>query len=209
MSDQATVEETGNTETNSGTPSVPKDVLDAAVAEALKPIKDKLDAAYAKIDELKTQNKAHQDKIREMELTALREKGQLEEALKMERDSEKEKRIQAEERAHKLERDSEVKSLLATVEFRNEKAFKMALREITDELVADGENVWKHKSGKDMKEFVTSYLEDDSNSYLIKPKVSTGAGSSTITNKASPKSLFQMSQDEVLKLAGSGQLRKK
>jgi hypothetical protein len=54
---------------------------------------------------------------------------------------------------------------------------------------------------------VKKFAEDESNSFLLEIKGSNGPGiKATKPPKASKKSLFEMSQEEVLRLAAEGNL---
>jgi len=189
---------------------IPADVLKAAVDEALAPIKAKLDEAYSKRDEALAKAAEHEQKVTEMERERMREKGQESEALQSELEELKAKHATKDKKIIELTRNLEVNSLLSGMDFRNDKSRKMAFEEIVSELVQEEDGTWKHKSGKDLDTFVTTFAADDDNSFLFKTKESSGVGSPNLkpSSPAAKKgSLFEMSQEEVLKRALEGTLR--
>jgi len=194
------------------TPDIPKDVLDKAVEAALAPIKAKLDDAYAKRDEALTKAAAQEQKLKEVELQRLRDEGKETEALQSELDALKAEAKAKDNRIVELSRNQEVDKELSAFTFRNAKSRKMAFSDIVDELVQDEKGVWKHKSGKALSEYVKSFSEDDDNSFLFKSSESNGGG--LTKPKISPNSdrktsVFDLSQDEVIKRAAEGTLRNK
>jgi hypothetical protein len=109
-----------------------------------------------------------------------------------------------------LTRDIDVRNALASHPFRNENAVEMAYREIVGQLVQNDQGVWVHKTGISIRDFVKGFADSDDNSFLFKAKASSGSGSNggkPSDTSGGKKSLFQLSQDEVLKLAKEGKLR--
>ena len=193
------------------------ELVSQRVEAALKDIKGKLDKAYNARDEANRKAAEAEAKLREAEVKRLQDEGKHKEALELQ--LEEERNRLAEERARReaverrnieLSRDSEVRSALIGTPFRSERAARTAFREIVDELVVDEQGVWKHKSGTLLNDFVKAFLADEDNSYLLKPKASTGGGTSNMSGgtntDTSGKSLFQRSQAEVLKMAAEGKL---
>jgi len=184
-------------------------LVQAGIDEALKDIKTKLDKAYGARDEALAKVKTFEQKEREAELKRLQEEGKHKEAYEMQLAEERAAREALEKRNVELTRDLEVKNALAGYELRNDKAFEMAYREVTDQLVRNEQGVWVHKSGVSVKDFLKTFAENSDNSFLFKAKVSTGGGSSstkTSSTSSKPKSLFEMSQAEVLQMAREGKL---
>lgn len=184
------------------------------VQEALKPIKEKLNNAFRERDELKAKAEELEKKEREANMKRLQEEGKHKEAAELMVAEERSRRETAERRVVELTRDVEVKDALSGLEFRSEAARTMALKEVTGHLISDGKGGWTHKSGISIKDFVKVFSDDDSNSFLFKPRMSSGGGTSTTTNTAPDtsgkgKSLFDLPQSEVLKLAEKGQLRRR
>ena len=181
------------------------------ITENLKPIKEKLDKAYGERDELKKKLDAIEKEKREAELQRLTEEGKHKEVFEARLAEEKEAREKLERRNIELTRDIEVRNSLSTHQFRNENALEMAYKEIVGQLVRDENGAWVHRSGISIRDFVKAFVDNEDNAFLLKAKVSTGGGSSSPTSKgtsddSAPKSLFGMSQDEVLKLAREGKL---
>jgi hypothetical protein len=187
--------------------------IDALVAkrveEALKPIKENLDKAYSARDEALKKVKEFERLQREAELKRLQEEGRHKEAYEMqlrERDAEIEN---LKRRNIELTRDIEVRNALAAYPFRNDNALEMAYREIVSNLIQDDKGNWVHKNGLSIRDFVKSFVEHEDNAFLLKPKANSGSGSTPASATATAsgnKSLFQMSQAEVLKLAKEGKL---
>lgn len=197
------------TENNTNTPDIDA-IVQAKLDEALKDIKGKLDKAYGARDEALKKIAEIEQKEREAELKRLQEEGKHKEAYEMQLAQERAAREALEKRNVELTRDIEVRNALATHPFRNENALEMAYKEITGQLVKNDNGVWVHTSGASIRDFVKGFAESQDNSFLFKPKVSTGAGaaeSSTNTGSTEKKSLFQMTQAEVLKMAREGKLR--
>jgi hypothetical protein len=110
-----------------------------------------------------------------------------------------------------LTRDSEVRDCLREAKFRSGKAAKMAFQEIADQLVKNDQGQWVHRTGVSIADFAKAFLADDANSFLLEAKPSSGTGTPAPTGAPSSnqnKSLFAMSQEEVMKLAAEGKLQR-
>jgi hypothetical protein len=191
-------------------PDVDK-IVQEKVEEQLKDIKSKLDKAFSSRDEALKKVAEFEKEKREAELKRLQEEGKHKEAYEIQLAEEKAKREAAEKRNVELTRDIDVRNALATQPFRNDNALEMAYREIVGQLVQNDQGVWVHKTGVAIRDFVKAFADNDANSFLFKQKTSTGSGSSgvnTSNNSSEKKSLFAMSQDEVLKMAREGKLKK-
>jgi hypothetical protein len=180
------------------------------VAEALKDIKSKLDNAYgARDDALKKVAELEQAK-KEAELQRLKDEGKHKEVLELQLAEEKSKREILERKTIELTRDLELRNVLSSYSFRNDNAQEMAYREIVTQLVQNEQSIWVHKSGVPLRDFVKQFTDDEANSFLLKVKSSSGSGSSSAkpgnTSSDDKKSLFSLSQEEVLKLAREGKL---
>lgn len=187
------------------------ELVQAQVADALKPIKASLDSAYAARDEALAKVAKFEKEQRDAELKRLQDEGKHREAYDLEIKQERERREAAEQRNIELTRDLELRNALAAVskDFRSANAKEMAYREIVSQLVKDSAGAWKHSSGLSIQDFVNGFAEKEENAFLFKQKVSTGGGSGTITPSPGDKtktSLFAMSQEEVLQLAAEGKL---
>jgi len=178
--------------------------------ENLKPIKEKLDAAFSARDEALKKIAEYEQKEKEAELKRLQEEGKHKEAYELQLAEEKAKREVLERRNIELSRDIELKSILADYSFRSTNASVMAYKEIVEQLIQNENGTWTHRSGVSIKDFVKSFSENDENSFLFKQKTSSGSGSSGVTtnkNTEKPTSIFDLTQEEVLKRAREGKLR--
>jgi len=202
----------GNTNQNQNTnvPDIDK-IVQEKIDEQLKEIKSKLDKAYGARDEALTKVKEFEKKEREAELKRLQEEGKHKEAYEMQLAEERAARTAAEKRNIELTRDIDVRSALTSQPFRSDNALEMAYREIVGQLVQNDQGVWVHKTGLSIRDYVKAFADNDSNSFLFKVKASSGSGSSGVSNTnntSEKKSLFAMSQEEVLDMARKGKLRK-
>lgn len=195
----------------SGSDPVEK-LVDSRVKDAIKDIKSKLDNAYSARDEALRKLAEIEQFRKQEELKRLQEEGKHKEALEMQLAEERAQKAAYEKRVVELTRDMELRNALTSYTFKNDNAFNMAYREIVDQLIQDERGVWKHKSGVPLKDFVRQFADAEENNFLLKPKVSSGSGSSSTTktsttsNSLDGKSLFTLSQEEVLKLAREGKL---
>jgi hypothetical protein len=185
------------------------------VSEQLKDIKSKLDKAYSVRDDAISKAEILERKEREATLKKLEEEGKHKEVFDMklvEKDAAYNdllgKYNALEQNNLQLTRDSQVRDLLRGTEFRNDKAGDMAFHEVIGQVVKDDKGNWVHRSGVSIKDFITAFVSDEANSFLLKPKVSSGGGTTTTTTSKgnTSKSLFEMTQEEVLKMAADGKL---
>ena len=183
-------------------------LIKTAVAEALKDVKTKLDAAYGKRDEALQRVAEFEQKERDAEVARLQEEGKHREAFDLQLAEMKASRDALVKRNIELTRDIDTRNALAGFSFRNEKAAKMAFEEVTGQLVQNEAGEWVHKSGVTVKDFVKAFAENEDNAFLFKQKQNSGNGSQDPKppQGGKPKSLFEMSQDEVLKMAAEGKL---
>lgn len=172
-------------------------------------IKQNLDKAYKARDDALAEVEKHKIKERDLEIQKLEQEGKLKEAAELRVADTNKKLEEANKRIVELTRDTEVKSILQGLEFRSKSAAEMATKEITAQLVQDANGSWVHKSGISISEFVDKFSKDDDQQFLFKPKANSGAGtggtsSSTQQTNSQQKSLFALSQAEVLKMAAEG-----
>jgi hypothetical protein len=209
--DETKTQETNTPAPDSTTTTPPVDDVDSKIQEALKPIKSKLDNAYKERDEALRKAAEYEQKEKEANIARLQEEGKHKEAYELQLAEANAKLEAVTKRNIELARDAEIKSVLASYTLRNDKARDMAYMDIASQLVQNEQGVWIHKSGADLRTFVKQFSENDDNSFLFKPKASSGAGSTSSSTTPStdtkPKSIFHMSQEEVLKLAAEGKLR--
>lgn len=198
-------------------PPEPKSLTDeekhAAEIEAIKKdMKDKLDRAYAARDDALRVKAELEQKERDAELKRLQDEGKHKEAFEMQLADEKAKREAAEKKIVSLTRDTLLKDVLSSYDFRNNDAKNMAFSQIVGELVQDEKGEWLHKSGVSIEDYAKVYSENKDKEFLFKPVISTGGGTTTVRTSPStekPKSLFDISQDDVLKMAQEGKLPKR
>lgn len=201
-----------NPDGNSSNVNIDK-LVQEKVNEALKDIKGKLDKAYGARDEALRKIAEYEQKEREAELKRLQEEGKHKEAFEMQLAEERSRREALEKRNVELTRDIEVRNVLAALPFRNSAALEMAYKEIVGTLVKTEQGAWVHNSGTSIKDYVKSFHDSEDNSFLFKPKASSGSGSSgTPSNPpagSDKASLFSLSQEEVIKRAREGKLRQR
>jgi len=177
--------------------------------ENLKPIKDKLDSAYTQRDEALAKIAAYEQKEKDENLKRLQEEGKHKEAYELQIAEEKAKSSALEKKNIELTRDLSVRDALKSLPFRNDAASEMAYREVVGQMMQDAKGDWVHRSGISIRDFVKTFAESEEQSFLFKAKESSGGGS-TITktsgSSTEQKSLFSMSQAEVLALASAGKL---
>ena len=152
-------------------------LVEEQVQAQLAPIKEKLDKAYNERDEARKAASRLEEEAKKARLETLESEGKEMEALQL-RYSDLEGRYDAiREENIRLTRDQKVMEATTGLDFRNESAKSMAVREITNQLVQDSDGNWIHKSGVDIRTYVESYAKDDDKSFLFKPKTSSGAQS--------------------------------
>ena len=184
----------------------------ARVDAALKKMKENLDKAYAAREPAEGKAKELEEKQRKLEIERLESEGKLAEALQKKLDDAVSENATLKKRVVELTRDVTLSEQMNGLTFRNERAAKLAYKEIVGELVQDAEGEWKHKSGLSIKDFVKKFSEDEDQAFLFKPKQSSGTGLSRTADeggksaKDKKTSLFDMSQEDVLKLAAEGKL---
>jgi hypothetical protein len=181
------------------------------VNQELSGIKGKLDNAFKQRDEALSKIAEFEKKERESTLKRLEEEGKHKEVYELKLAEERAKNEALEKINTELSRDVSVRDALKSYTFRNDKAADMAFREIVSSLVRDESGKWVHRSGISVRDFVEAFSKDEDQSFLFKPKTSTGGGSSSPksgSGDSKPKSIFEMSQAEVLKLAAEGKLKK-
>lgn len=180
------------------------------VAESLKDIKAKLDNAYSARDEAFKRVADFEQKEREAELARLKEEGKHKEAYELQLAQERAKIETLERRNIELTRDIEVKNVLGALPFKNEAAATIAYKMVVADLVQNESGTWVHKTGSSIDDYVKQFAEV--NNFLFEQKISTGPGVTAVkpsTASSSPsKSIFSMTQEEVLKLAAEGKLSK-
>lgn len=183
-------------------------MIKSAVADAVKDVKVKLDAAYAKRDEALQKVSEFEQKERDLEIKRLQDAGKEREAFELQLAELKANQETLQKRNLELSRDVDTRQALSAFAFRSEKAAKMAFDEVTSQLVQNEKGEWVHKSGVAVKDFVKTFAENEDNAFLFKQKQNSGNGSQNIppSSNTTKKSLFEMTQDEVLQMAAEGKL---
>lgn len=204
-------------ENNDSEPTL-EELVAAKVSDELKVIKGKLDKAYAERDSANSKATELEREKQEEHRARLEEEGKYKELYQEGLAEERTKREAADRRTEEAERrnveltrDVSIKAALSGYSFRNEKASEMAHAEIVKTLVKDETGAWSQAGGGTIAAAVKLFAEHESNSFLLKPKVSSGGGSSdsrSSANQNDGKSLFDLPQSEVLKRAAEGKLRK-
>jgi len=185
------------------------DPIEAAVQDRLQQMKQNMDRMVRERDEALKKAAEVEQAQKAAEIERLEAEGKLKEALEMKLAEANAKLKVFEEENTKLNRDNVVNTQLATLEFRNERSRQMAQRDIVEQLVQNENGAWVHKSGSSIQEFIDSYSKSEDNSFLFRVKANSGAGTATPSAPSqvdAPKSISQMSQEEVLALAAKGQL---
>lgn len=188
-----------------------KKVVAERVEKELKEIKTKLDTAYKLRDDAQAKAEALEKRERDANIQRLNDEGKHKEAYELEKQELKLENEKLRKTNTELSRDSDVKAALASLEFRNEKAFDVAFKDIIGQLVQDGNGLWTHRSGVPIQDFINVYSKEESQSFLFKPKASSGAGTSssrTPGTKSDDTSLFAKTQEEVLAMAAAGKFNK-
>jgi hypothetical protein len=193
-------------------PTPPVDAIEKKIQDALQPIKSNLDKAYAERDAAIKKAAEYEQKEKEAELKRLQDDGKYKEAYELQLAEANAKVEVLVKRNLELARDAEIKSALSSYVFRSDKALDMAYMDIASQLVQNESGVWTHKSGTDLRTFIKQFSDLEDNSFLFKPKTSSGGGTSgahsTAPSDNANKSLFKLSQEEVLKRAAEGTLRR-
>ena len=187
-------------------------LVEAQVAEALKDIKDKLNKAYEARDTAIKEKAELERREKEANLKRMEEEGKHKEVLEARLAEANAKNEVLEKRITELTRDSEVREALTSLPFRNDKAAKVAYREIVQDLIQDENGGWRHKTGVSIKDYVAAFAKDEDQAFLFKTKTSNGSGGSGAADTSTDKktgSLFSMSQEDVLKMAREGKLPKR
>lgn len=167
---------------------------------ALKASLDKLDK---KLKEEAKARVAAEKKLKETEIARLREEGKEAEALKAQMEQVEAELAVLREENVTLKRDNVLDGVLSSVEFRNDRSRAMARREIVENLTQGEDGSWMSKDGNAINDYVSAYVEDESNSFLFKQKTNRGSqsqpGSQPNPGNEKPKSILDIPQDQYMK----------
>ena len=199
MSEETQVQET-KTETKEEKVDI-KSLVDAEVSKAIKNIKVNLDSAYKERDDALAQVEKTKADKQKAEIEALEKAGKHSEVMQMKLNELNTKLETYEQKNTELSRDNAVRSQLNSLNFKSEKAAKMAYQDIVGSLKKDASGNWVHENGLSITDAVSSYAKDDNNSFLFSVKANVGSG----INPAKPtsgnnpvKNIKEMSTDELL-----------
>ena len=173
-----------------------------ALDKAKTDFKDKMDKLNKRAKDAEDRATALEAAERKREQERLKANGQLSEAFELEK-ADLLSRLESLEAANTaLSRDREVRDAMTGYEFRTAKAQTAAIREITDDLVKDEKGVWVAKSGESVDEYVKAFFEAEDNSYMLKPKRTSGTGADKtkppVHNEQKPKSIFDLKPEQVM-----------
>jgi hypothetical protein len=181
------------------------------VAEGLASIKTKLNSAFTERDEAKAQLAAQKKLEEDQRIERLRSDGKEVEALQAELAAAKAETDSLKSSNTKLSRDNTVSAEFLGIEFRSPKARKVAIDEIKDSLTQNDKGEWVTAAGHSISSAVSSFLSDEGNAFLLKPKNNSGKGSKdqkkTPPSKDKSDSLFAKSQEEVMEMVRQGKLK--
>ena len=178
-----------------------KSLVDAEVSKAIKNIKSNLDNAYTERDKAIAAVAEAKSEKQKAEIEALEKQGKHSEVMQMKINEMSAKLETYEQKNTELSRDNAVRSQLNSLNFKSDKAAKMAYQDIVGSLKKDATGNWVHENGLSINDAVSSYAKDDNNAFLFSVKANAGSG----INPAKPasgnnpvKSIKEMSTDELL-----------
>jgi len=208
MSEDQLINETNTEETKTETPSV-KELVDTEVAKAIKNIKSNLDSAYQQRDAALAEVALAKEEKQKAEITALEKSGKHQEVMQMKLTELTSKLESYEQKNTELSRDNAVRAQLNSLNFKSDKAAKMAYTDIVGSLKKDATGNWVHENGLSINDAVSSYAKDDNNAFLFSVKANAGSG----INPAKPasgnnpvKSIKEMSTQEMIDAVAKGQI---
>ena len=201
-----------NTEAQVDTPAETPNIdalVEKAVEERLAKIKGNLDSAYSQRDEAIKQAEELKKAQQDSEIKHLEEQGRATEALEARLKQQEEAMAKLMEQNTALSRDTAVRESLAALEFSGEKAARMAANDITSLLKRNDDGSWTGQNGESISDVISSYAQDEGNSFLFKQKISQGASTVPTANTAAAnpqatKSLSEMSTEEAIAAAARG-----
>tara|TARA_R110000787_G_scaffold124732_2_gene235783 strand:+ start:2153 stop:2800 length:648 start_codon:yes stop_codon:yes gene_type:complete len=187
-----------------------KSLVDIEVSKAIKNIKGNLDSAYSERDAALAEVEKAKGERQKVEIEALEKQGKHSEVMQMKLNEVNAKLEAYEQRNTELSRDNAVRTQLNSLNFRSDKAAKMAYSDIVGSLKKDALGKWVHESGLSIEDAVSSYSKEDNNAFLFSIKANAGTG----INPAKPasgnnpvKSIKEMSTDELLDAVAKGNIK--
>lgn len=204
---EAKTEETTTAEVPSNDKTIESLVADR-VSQELSKIKSSLDGAYAERDAAKKEAATLAKAKQSAEIEALEKAGKHTEVYKIQLDEIRNELETYKKRNTELSRDNVVKSQLSGLDFKSDKAAALAHKDIISQLKQDATGNWVHESGLSVGEAIDSYSKSDANAFMFNVKANSGskvtATPATEAPKAAPKSIKEMSQEELLKSIEDG-----
>jgi len=187
-----------------------KKMVDEEVSKAISNIKVNLDNAYKERDAALAQVEKTKADKQKAEIEALEKAGKHSEVMQMKLTEMNTKLEAYEQKNTELSRDNAVRSQLNSLNFKSDKAAKMAYEDIVGNLKKDATGNWVHENGLSISDAVSSYAKDDNNAFLFSVKANAGSG----INPAKPasgnnpvKSIKDMSTDELLTNIEKGNIK--
>ncbi len=203
------IQETKQEETKTDQVDI-KSLVDAEVSKAIKNIKVNLDSAYSERDAALAQVEQAKADKQKAEIEALEKQGKHSEVMQMKLSELTAKLETYEQKNTELSRDNAVRTQLNSLNFKSDKAAKMAYSDIVGSLKKDASGNWMHETGLSIEDAVSSYAKDDNNAFLFSVKANAGTG----INPAKPasgnnpvKSIKEMSTDELLSNIEKGNIK--
>jgi len=210
MSEEIKVQEDTKVEETKTDQTDIKSMVDAEVSKAIKNIKSNLDNAYQQRDEALAKVAEAESQKQKAEIEALEKQGKHSEVMQMKIAEMSAKLETYEQKNTELSRDNAVRSQLNSLNFKSDKAAKMAYQDIVGSLKKDATGNWVHENGLSINDAVSSYAKDDNNAFLFSVKANAGTG----INPAKPasgnnpvKSIKEMSTDELLANIEKGNIK--
>jgi len=189
-------------------PEVQK-LIQAQVDEQLAKIKKSLDNLNAAKEAAEKKAEEEAAKRQKAEIEKLEAEGKTVEAANAKLKQAQEEAEALRKKNIELSRDNELNVLLGEHPWRSANARNMAYGQIIGDLIQSSTGEWTHKSGKSVREYVDTFVKDEENAFLLKPKQSSGMGGGQPPTGGTPPgskaSVFKMSQKEVLERAAKGE----
>lgn len=186
-----------------------KSLIDQEVSKAIKNIKGNLDSAYQQRDEALAQVALAKEEKQKAEIAALEKAGKHQEIMQIKLNELTAKLESYEQKNTELSRDNAVRTQLSALNFKSDKAAKMAYTDIVGSLKRDATGNWVHENGASIEETVSSYAKDDNNAFLFSVKANVGTGTTPAkptTGNNPVKSIKEMSSQEMIDAVAKGQI---
>jgi hypothetical protein len=197
------------TNLDSNDPELLAKLVQEKVDQELAEIKKKLDSAYSSRDDALLKLKEKDDAEKAAQRKKLEDEGKFKELYEQQLAEEKAEKEALKRKNVELSRDILIKETLRGLEFRNTAAADVAYQQILGQVIQNDKGDWIHKSGIQIKDFVETFSKDENYSFLFKSKQNSGLGSGNGSPNApdtTGKSVFKMTQAEVLAAAAAGKL---